>query len=63
MTMDKRSCIVNWWLDLVNQIDEALLKFVARRRGVSFIYYFTDPAAWDEFMREVLDESEDGGVR
>jgi len=57
--MDKRSCIANWWMDVVNTVDEALLKFVARRRGISFIYYFTDPAAWEEFMRAVPDESED----
>lgn len=48
-----------WWMDLVNRVDEALIMWVFKRRGPAFIFYFTDPAAWNEFMAAPVDDEPD----
>jgi hypothetical protein len=49
---DRSNWLRDWWQGLVNQIDGALVNFVFRRRGCPFIFYFTDPAAWEAYMSE-----------
>ncbi len=53
---DKSNWLRDWWLGLVNDIDSALVNWVFRRRGCAFIYYFTDPAAWEAYMSAAAPE-------
>ena len=45
----------DWWQGWVNTFDGFLLNHVYRRRGVSFIYYFTNPVEWEEYMGTVCE--------
>ena len=42
----------DWLWGWINEFDGLLLNIVYKRRGCSFIYYFTDPEAWDAYMGE-----------
>jgi hypothetical protein len=57
-----KSRFMDWLWGWINEFDGALLSFVYRRRGISFIYYFTNPDEWEAYMAQPCDRPHVDGL-